>query len=104
MESKVFKKKVEKLWKSTRKDLSKFLKDAERLVKKGEVYIKDKSEKGKKELEIITLTVQRERLSYELGKTVAKHPNSKDGYSKKALNLLNKIKGINRKIKRLKVS
>lgn len=102
MERKELEKKIDRLWKITQKDLGKVLKGAERLVKKGETYIKDKSEKGKKELEKITLILQREKLYYELGKTIANRPKRKGPYAKKTRGILDKIKDIKLKIKKLK--
>ncbi|OQX87899.1 MAG: hypothetical protein B6D55_01960 [Candidatus Omnitrophica bacterium 4484_70.2] len=41
------KEKINSLWRSTKKDLDKIIKDTTQLIKKGEEYIKDISEKGK---------------------------------------------------------
>ena len=98
MKADEFRKKIDKLWKASKRDMKKFMKNAECLAKEGESYIKDKSEKGKKQLEIAALALQRERLYYELGITLAKSPKSKWSVSKKALGISTKIKGINVKI------
>ena len=102
MEGKELKKKIDKLWKSSKKDLDKALKKAERLAKEGEHYIKDKSEKAKKQLEIMALSLQREKIYYELGKTIAKLPKNKWATAKKTQGFLSKIRGINIKIGKIK--
>ncbi len=102
MKRKAFEKKIDRLWKIVKKDLDRVSEDTVRAVKKGEVYIKDKSEEGKKMLKVMTLTLQREKLYYELGRIVANTPKRKGAYPKKALSLLNEIKGINLNIKKTK--
>ncbi|MCK5305733.1 MAG: hypothetical protein KAJ66_01205 [Candidatus Omnitrophica bacterium] len=98
MKKEELKKKIDKLWETSKNDLEKIMKNAERLAKDGERYIKDKSEKGKKQLEIAALALQREKLYYELGKVLAKTPKAKWAGTKKALDIVTKIKGINLKI------
>ena len=103
MEKKLLKQKIDRLWMLSKKDLDKILKDTTRLVKKGEAYIKDKSEEGKKMLETMALALLREKLYYELGKRLAKVPKKRKGtYDKKTLSLLNKIKSVNLRIKKIK--
>ncbi|MCK4518812.1 MAG: hypothetical protein KAU12_01710 [Candidatus Omnitrophica bacterium] len=98
MKKEELKKKIDTLWETSKKDLEKIMKNAERLAKEGERYIKDKSEKGKKQLEIAALSLQREKLYYELGKVLAKTPKSKWAITKKALDIVTKIKSTNVKI------
>ncbi len=98
MKAEEVRKKIDELWKISRKEMKEFMENAGRLTKEGERYIKDKSEKGKKQLELAALALQREKLYYELGKTLAKTSKSKWSVSKKALDISTKIKGINVKI------
>jgi len=93
------KEKIHSLWKSTKKDLDKIIKDTTKLVKKGEEYIKDISEKGKERLESLSLFLQRERLYYQLGKKISSTSSRRWGKDKKIEEILKKIKKINRKIK-----
>lgn len=93
------KSKINKLWESTKKDLEKALKDTNNLVKKGEGYIKDVSEKGKEKLEAMRLTLKKEKLYYELGKTVSSLPKSRWVKNKKVGKLVEDIKKIHREIK-----
>jgi len=98
MKAEEVRKKIERLWKISKKEMKEFIKNAEHLAKEGERYIKDKSEKGKKQLEIAALVLQREKLYYELGRTLARTPKSKWSLNKKALDISSKIKSINVKI------
>ena len=101
MKKKALKKKIDRLWKLSKKDLDKVLKDTTHLVKKGEDYIREISKKGEKTLEAMTFGLQRERLYYELGKSLASLSRKKWAKSKKVENSLNRIKSISRKIKSL---
>lgn len=98
MERKVFSKEMHRLWGSTKKDLNKVLKDGALLIKQGEIYIKDRSEKGKEKLEAMALVLQREKLYYELGKSLANLSKGKWRDSKRVDGFLIKIKNISRKI------
>ncbi len=93
------KKTIDNLWKNTKKDLDKVLKETATLVKKGESYIKDISEKGKKNLEILKLSVEREKLYYQLGKTISSLSKNKWKDNKKVNELVTKIRKISRQIK-----
>jgi len=102
MKNKELKQKIDRLWKLSKKDLERMLKDTSSLVKRGEGYIKEISKKGEKNLEVMLLSLQKERLCYELGKCLAGLSKKKWESSKKIANFLNKIKDINRNIKKLK--
>ena len=95
----VTRKRLEQLWKSTKADVSKVAKDAALLIREGEEYIKDQSGKGKQKLENLSLVLKRERLYYDLGKTIANPSKNKASYNKKKQNLLNQIQDLNLKIK-----
>jgi predicted hydrocarbon binding protein len=91
-------KKIEKLWRTHKKDADKILSDVQRLAKEGSRYIKDQSERGLIRLEIAALNLQKERLYYELGKSIARLPKNRWSVSKRSLNLASEIKSINAKI------
>ena len=97
------KKKIDRLWKLSKKDLERILKDTSRLAKKGEDYIREMSKKGEKNLEVMLLNLQKERLYYELGKSLANLSKNKWSSSKKAEALLIKIRKTSRRISKLKV-
>ena len=94
------KEKINSLWRSTKKDLDKIIKDTTQLARKGEEYIKDISEKGKKRLEYLSLFLQREKLYYQLGKKISSTSSHRWGKDKKIEEILKKIRKINRKIKK----
>ena len=102
MKKEDLKKKIDEMWQVSKKDMEKVLKNAEMLAKKGEGYLKDKSAEGKTQLEIASLALQREKLYYELGKTLAKAVKTKWSTDKKALEITAKIKNINIEIKKKK--
>ena len=100
MKKKTLEQQLEGLWKVAKKDWDRISKDTVSLIRKGEVYIKDKSEEGKKALTIMAFSLQREKLYYELGKTVAKAPKKRKKTSKKVLSLLSQIKRVSLNIKK----
>ena len=99
MKRKVFKKELHRLWGLAKNDLDKVFAETSRLVKKGETYIKDKSEEGRQMLEVMIPALQREKLYYELGKTLAHVSKNRWVSSKKVERFLIKIKKLNQKIK-----
>jgi len=102
MKKRELKKRIDKLWRLSKKDAENILQDASRLFKKGEEYIKEVSKKGEKNLETMLLSFQKERLYYEMGKSLANLSKSKWESSKKVESFLIKIRNINRKIKKIK--
>ena len=83
MKSNKVKRRIDKMWKTGKKDLDRILKDTNILVKKGEEHIKDISKKAESNLEAVVLSLQREKLFYELGRDLAKTSKSKWPQSKK---------------------
>lgn len=98
----MLKQKLDRLWKVGKKDLDRILKDTSHLVQKGEDYIKEVSKKGEENLETMVLALQREKLYYELGRSLSSLSKNKWAKSKKVESSLAKIKKISRKIRRLK--
>ena len=94
--------KIDVLWKATRKDLKKAMKETNTLLKKGEQYVKEAGEKGKVRLEALGFALMREKLYYELGRTLSTLPKNKWQTSKRAGKLINDIKKISRTIKNKK--
>lgn len=70
--------------------------------RKGEDYLKEVSEKGVKETKKISLGLKREKLCYELGKTVAETPKTKWQSSKEIDGLMKQIRELNREIRKMK--
>ena len=102
MDNKEIKKKLNRLWKLGRKDLDRMLKETSDLIKKGESHIKEASKNAEQNLEAMILSLKREKLYYELGKSAAGVSQNKWTKNKKLSGLLNKTKNISRDIKKLK--
>jgi chaperonin cofactor prefoldin len=102
MERRKVEKRMNRLWRAVKKDLNRVSQDAARLASKGEVYIRDVSKKAEDNLEAMVLSVQRQKLYYELGKYLAGLSKSKWAESKKAEDFLLKIKRLGREIDKLK--
>ncbi len=102
MEMKGLNKKMERLWRIARRDLERISQETFRLARKGELYIKEISKRGERNLEVMGLALQREKLYYELGKTLVYTSKNKWISSKRIKDLLIKIRDISRKIKKIK--
>ncbi len=96
------KKKIKKIWKPVKKDLDRILKETTSLAKKGESYFKDISEKSKKKLELLSLSLKKEKLYYQLGKVVFSLPRDRWREAKKVDELISQIRKINHLLKKKK--
>jgi len=101
MKKKEIQQRLNKLWKLGKKDLDEILKEATSLAKKGEIQIKQASKKAEQNLEAMVLSLQREKLYYELGKSLTRSPKKKWTKNKTIDRLSIKIKNISRNIKKL---
>jgi len=101
MEKREIKRNIDKLWKMGKKELDKVLKDTTRLINKGESRIKKMSKEAEKNMEVMVLSLQKKKLSYELGKSLASLPKNKWPVSKKIDALLTEVNAISRKIKKI---
>lgn len=88
--------KADHLWKEAKKDMEKFLTDTSRLIKQGEVQLKDASEKGREKMEKMGYALRKERLYYELGKKTASLPRSQWENNKRINELVREIKKLDR--------
>ena len=93
---------IAELWQNSKKDFEKMSKDASVLIKKGEVALKDVSQKSKETLETISATLGREKLCYQLGKAAASSPKSKWASNKKITGILKEISKLDNVIKKSK--
>ena len=91
-----------KLWQTSQKDFEKITKETSKLLKKGEEALKEVSQKSKEKLELVSLTLKRERLYYRLGKLITTLPKSSWEKSKKINALVKEITNLTRQIKKLK--
>jgi len=73
-----------------------------RLIRKGEGHLKEISKKSEESLESIVIFLRREKLYYELGKSLSSVSKDKWAQSNKAKNLQGEIKSISKKLKKIK--
>ncbi|MBD3264506.1 MAG: hypothetical protein GF375_05345 [Candidatus Omnitrophica bacterium] len=97
-----FREVMDRLWPRTRKELEKGMENAKTMLNKGEKYLRDISERGAEKTKRISLMVQREKVYYNLGKTVAGTPASKWPSTKKIKDLVKEAKSLSKQIKAIK--
>ena len=93
---------VKKAWPKTKKELEKGMAATKSMLIKGEKHLKDLSEKGIVKAKKISLSLLREKVYYNLGKSIAITPATKWKTSKKVGDLINEIKALNCEIKKIK--
>ena len=97
-----FKDFVKKAWPKTKKELEKGMATTKSMLIKGEKHLKDLSEKGIIKAKKISLSLFREKVYYNLGKTIATTPVTKWRTSKKVKDIITEIKILNCEIKKIK--
>jgi len=90
------------IWPNTKKELEKMMKNAKKMLDKGETHLKDFSEKSVNQTKKISLGLQKEKIYYDLGKVAARTPTGKWKITKKINKLLSEIKKLDKEIKKLK--
>lgn len=93
---------VHKVWPKTKKELEIGLKNTKELLAKGEKYLKDFSEKSIKNTKKLSLNLKKEKLYYDLGKTIANLSKEAWLEDKCADSLVKEIKNLGREIKKIK--
>jgi len=93
---------VEKVWPKTKKELEKAADNAKKMLNKGEVYLKDVSDKSIAQAKRLSLSLKKEKLFYDLGKAVAATNLEKVKTDKKVNGLLRKIKSLDSQIAKIK--
>lgn len=96
------KKTVDKFWPRTKKELEKVRENAKVLLVKGEKYLREVSEKGARHTKKISLSLKREKLYYNLGKTIATTASGDWKDNKKITEYLNAVKKLDRQIKSMR--
>ncbi|MCF7894959.1 MAG: hypothetical protein K9L69_02335 [Candidatus Omnitrophica bacterium] len=91
-----------KHWPYARKELEKGIDNAKKMLSAGEKQIRQLSERGAERTRKIALQVKKERLIYDLGKTIAKTAKNKWGATKRIDKLRKEIKGLEKEIKKIK--
>ena len=93
---------VDKIWPKTKKELEKGGENAKKMLAKGEEYLKDFSEKGLEKTKKISLSLQKEKMYYVLGKAIASTAMTKWRTNKKITSTIKEIKEIDKQIKKIK--
>ncbi|MDD4294026.1 MAG: hypothetical protein PHP69_00760 [Candidatus Omnitrophica bacterium] len=96
MPDKKIKKLINDNWPKTKKEFERVLKTTMQLLSQGETYLKEVSEKGLKETKKISLKLKKEKMYYELGKLVAKTPQSKLGNNQNIKDYVSEIKKLSK--------
>lgn len=87
-----------KVWPKTKKELEKAIEKTKKAIDTGERYLKTLSQKGVENTHKIALTLKREKLYYELGRTLHDTPKNKWLEGKKIDELIEAINEINKDI------
>ncbi|MCF7907619.1 MAG: hypothetical protein K9L86_01925 [Candidatus Omnitrophica bacterium] len=92
----------EEVWPKTKKEVERGIKEAKKILNKSEKYLKTVSEKGVKQTKKVSLAIKKEKLYYDLGKTVACVKLENWSSNKKIEAILGEIKALDRKTARIK--
>ena len=90
------------LWATSKKDFEKMTKETSKLVKKGEIALKDVSQKSQEQIEAISAMVKKEKLYYDLGKAAASVAKSQWSKSKKISSVIKEMSKLDKVIKKAK--
>lgn len=94
---------INDLWPKAKKELEVALDTSKVLLKKGESYLKDLSDKSVKEAKKLSLNLSREKLYYDLGKVIAGiRDKNKWLQNSRISELIKKIKSLGGEIKKIK--
>ncbi|MFO8053308.1 MAG: hypothetical protein R6U54_05075 [Candidatus Omnitrophota bacterium] len=91
-----------KHWPHARKELEKGIDNAKKMLSTGEKHVRQLSGKGAERTRKIALQVKKERLIYDLGKTIARTAKNKWNTTKKIDKLRKEIKALEKEIKKIK--
>jgi len=95
----IVRKEIKKIWPRAQKDIDRLGKDTAKLMKKTEKNLIDLYAQAKKTTQETILKAQREKLYYELGRSVASLLTSDQLKNKAILRLDTEIRQINRKLR-----
>ncbi|MFH1782264.1 MAG: hypothetical protein ABH848_01455 [Candidatus Omnitrophota bacterium] len=98
MTSKDIKKIINKMWPKAKKELEKGIEETRKFIDNGERHVIDATEIGIKNVKIMAAHVKKEKLFYEIGKSVSKLSPKKWNTSKSILKGIEEIKKLNREI------
>ncbi len=92
---------LQELWKNSVAEYDKMTKETSKLLKKGEKNWKKISKKSQDRMEAVNLSMRKEKICYQMGKTLARLPKSRWTKTKKVDSMIKEIKDLNKKIKEL---
>ena len=92
---------LRKLWKASQKEFKHLTKETSKLLKKGEKQLRKVSAESQKKMEFINATLKREKLYYQLGRTLGSSSTANWKRSKKANALSKEIKKLSKEIRTL---
>ena len=87
---------VDRLWPKAKKELDKGVKNAKKVLAQSEKYLKEISEKGVAQTKKISLSLQREKAYYDLGKAIFSTTAANWKTNRKITSLIKKIKKLNK--------
>jgi len=93
---------INKLWPKTKIELEKARKATKVLIDRGEVHIKKASKTSAREIKKLSLTLQKEKLYFTLGKSVVATARSQWAKNKRISSIIKEIKSAERRIKAIK--
>lgn len=95
------KKDLLRLWNASQKEFDNITKETSKLLKKGEKQLKKVTAESQKKMELVNATVTREKLYYQLGKTLGSKSAASWKKSKKATSIAKQISSLSKEIKTL---
>lgn len=93
---------MNKMWPKTKKELEKGIDNAKKFLETGEKHLKDFSEKSAEQTKKVSLILRREKLYYDLGKTVSKTPRTRWTKTGKIGGFIKTIKQLDQEIRKIK--
>jgi len=93
---------VEEVWPKTKKELERGIASTKKILNKSEKYLKKVSDQGVAQTTKLSLGLKKEKLYYDLGKTIARTSPAKWVDNKRIKLLLRQIRSLDSKIAKIK--
>ena len=97
----LLKKDLVKLWNASQKEFDNITKETSKLLKKGEKQLQKVTAESQKKMELVNATITREKLYYQLGRTLGSKSATNWRKSKKASSISKQIGKLSKEIKAL---
>ena len=92
----------DRIWPQAKKEIDKGVINAKKMLSQSEKYLKKLSVKGAAQTKKLSLSLNREKTYYVLGKAVSASPSTKWKTSRKISSLVKKIKNLDKNINAIK--